>query len=138
MKKLIKQGIQFLCTSGIGWIIDFGIFSFLTRNMGNVSLVNMISSLVAVTFVFSVSTKKTFSQRSQGLSLGVKYVVYIVYQLVLITVISRVLGAVNIWLIENLLVGTWLNYSALISKVLVTPITMIMNFIVMKFLIERI
>ena len=42
------------------------------------------SSLVAVCFVFCVSTRKTFVQKDGGIPLKVKFVIYILYQIILI------------------------------------------------------
>ena len=52
MRKLLKQGIAFVGISGIGWIMDFVIFNLLNLRSSYVAVNNMISSLVAVCFVF--------------------------------------------------------------------------------------
>ena len=59
--KLIKQAFKFFGISGIGWLIDFLIYTILTSVLKiNVDVSNMISSLVGVSFVFLVSTRKIF------------------------------------------------------------------------------
>ena len=67
MRKLLKQGIAFVGISGIGWIMDFVIFNLLNLRSSYVAVNNMISSLVAVCFVFCVSTRKTFVQKDGGI-----------------------------------------------------------------------
>lgn len=54
MKSIIRQGTYFTVISGIGWCIDFGVFSLLGIYVGiPVAYANMLSSLPAITFVFS-------------------------------------------------------------------------------------
>lgn len=138
MRKLWRQGLRFIGISGIGWIIDFAIFNLLNVLSDYVTINNVISSLVAVCFVFGVSTRKTFKQKDGGISIKEKFAVYILYQIVLILVISQVLGGINRALVEVLDESVLSSISAMISKIIITPITMITNFFVMKLLIERI
>lgn len=137
--KLFHQFKIFLLTSGMGWIIDFSIYSIITTFLGtNVLYANIISSIPAVTFVFFVSTKKTFSNNSTNVSLKLKYIIYIVYQLILLFIISS-LGQ---WLFDILITIPWITnilgrYIKIFIKVIITPITMTINFLVMKGLIEK-
>lgn len=138
MRRLLKQGIAFIGISGVGWIIDFLIFNLLTLKFEYVAVNNMISSLVAVCFVFCVSTRKTFIQKDGGINIKIKFAVYIAYQIILVLLISQLLALINTYLAVALgetIIG---DFSAMISKIIVTPVTMILNFCVMKFLIERI
>lgn len=138
MRKLLKQGIEFIGISGVGWIIDFFLFNLLNLKFSYVAVNNMISSLVAVCFVFSVSTRKTFIQKDGGMNLKLKFVFYIAYQIILILLISQLLAWIDIHLMEFLRDSIMSNFSAMISKIIVTPITMLLNFCVMKYLVERI
>lgn len=141
MRNLFKKLFQFILVSGVGWLIDFGIFTLLTKLAGlAVVPSNYISSLIAVTFVFFVSTWKILSNRSDGHSRRLKYVIYVVYQLVLITVVSFLAQ----WLHELLLgwnlissVKFLAENTKLLAKVLITPITMICNFFVLRQISER-
>ena len=138
LKKLGRQILGFIGFSGIGWLIDFTIFNLLNLISDRIGLHNIISSLCGVTFVFIMSTRKTFVQKEGGLSLKWKYLIYVVYQLVLIYAVSKLLVVIDAQL------GTWLAgtffapYTAVLAKILITPVTMVINFIVMKLLIERI
>lgn len=136
MKRLLKQAISFIGLSGIGWILDFGTYTGLGFISNNLVLNNTISSWIGVTFVFIFATRKVFQNNSK-ISLKWKYVIYLLYQLVLIFFISRLLGIINIAVINNISNEIILRFSAIIAKIVVTPITMILNFFVMKGVIEK-
>ena len=51
--------------------------------------------------------------------------------------ISKLLNHVHALILEHMTLQLILTFSAIISKILVTPITMILNFIVMKGVIEK-
>ena len=84
MKRLIYQVLQFIGISGIGWVLDFITFVILGFFSQNHATNNYISSWVGVTFVFFFATRKVFDNKSY-IPLWVKYVIYIVYQLILIS-----------------------------------------------------
>ena len=136
MRKLLKQGIAFVGISGIGWIMDFVIFNLLNLRSSYVAVNNMISSLVAVCFVFCVSTRKTFVQKDGGIPLKVKFVIYILYQIILILLVSQLLAIIAAGLYQTFSGSIIGNFSAMAAKIIVTPVTMCLNFLVMKLLIE--
>ena len=136
MVKLLKQAIRFLGLSGIGWLLDMATYTILGFFWNRVDIINIISSWVGVTFVFSQSTKFVFQNNSK-IPLKIKYLIYLSYQAVLIFAISYLLAWANGFLLAAL-AGSWLaTFSAIIAKVLVTPITMTVNFFVMKGIIEK-
>ena len=137
MKALLKQAVKFIGLSGIGWIIDFSTYSGLCLLYNNIVVNNIISSWIGVTFVFIFATRKIFKNNS-NISLRIKYIVYLCYQMILIFAISKLLGYVNNYIISNITMEMVVSLSSIISKIVVTPITMIMNFIVMKSIIEKI
>lgn len=51
--------------------------------------------------------------------------------------ISKLLGVINGGMVANINVDLIKSFSAIISKILVTPITMVVNFFVMKCVIEK-
>ena len=130
MRNLISQAVKFVGLSGVGWILDFCTYTVLGI------LINTISSCVGLTFVFLFATKKIFRSNSR-ISLRWKYLIYILYQCVLIFFISKLLNSVNIFIVEHVTIGLFLEFAAIISKILVTPITMVLNFFVMKGVIEK-
>ena len=95
---------------------------------------NMLSSIPAITFVFIISTKKIFKKNKGGFSIKQKYIVYFIYQMVLILSISLLGEFFYIIAIRN-----GINFSSLkiTIKVMITPVTMILNFFVIKYLAEN-
>lgn len=135
MKKLIIQFFKFLLISGTGWLIDTTIYTILTIILKyNVIFSNILSSIPAITFVFFVSTRKIFLTHIGKFSLKQKYLIYILYQIILITTVS-IIGQILYNISENLLSNKELL--KIIIKLTITPITMITNFFVMKFLAEK-
>ncbi len=136
MKNLLKQAVKFVGLSGIGWILDFLTYTILGLISSNVVVNNIISSWIGVTFVFIFATRKVFQNQSQ-ISLKWKYLIYLGYQVLLILLISKLLGQVNEFILVHNTIRIIGRFSTIISKILVTPITMVLNFIVMKSVIER-
>ena len=130
MKQIFLQALHFFGLSGIGWILDFCTFILLGFISNNLILNNTISSWVGVTFVFCTATRHIFKNSNH---LYLKYIVYLLYQVLLIYAISTLLNFVNI------LLAVYFSYSFLpvVAKILVTPITMILNFIIMKIIVEE-
>lgn len=136
MKEILRQAIRFVGLSGIGWILDFCTYTVLDLMSPNLVLNNIISSWVGVTFVFTFATRKVFKNNSK-ISLKLKYLIYLGYQLILIFAISNLLGAINAAIVNNITIDLILKFSSIIAKILVTPITMVLNFFVMKGVIEK-
>ena len=136
MKNLLKQAVKFVGLSGIGWILDFLTYTILGFISSNVVVNNIISSWIGVTFVFIFATRKVFQNQSQ-ISLKWKYLIYLGYEVLLILLISKLLGQVNEFILVHNTIRIIGRFSTIISKILVTPITMVLNFIVMKSVIER-
>lgn len=141
MLNLVKQIINFVCTSGIGFIIDFSFYYFLSTYANvSISYSNMISAIPAVTYVFIVSNRKIFNCTKKKYPVYSKYIIYILYQVVLVTIVS-VLAQV---IFENAysVINEKINFITegkckILVKCFITPITMICNFLVMKFLCEK-
>lgn len=137
MKELLIKGLNFIGFSGIGWLIDTTIYMILTSIFKlNIDISNIFSSLVGVTFVFIMSTRKIFVSKSK-INIKIKYLIYVIYQVILIITVSKlmlllksVITPLNIELINK--------YINIIVKIIITPFTMVINFIVMKLLIEKI
>lgn len=136
MKKLLMQAIKFVGLSGIGWLLDFFAYTVLGFVSDNLVLNNFISSWVGVTFVFIFATRKVFQNKSK-ISLKWKYAIYILYQIILIFFISKLLNVINIAIVNNVSIDIIVCFSSILAKILVTPITMSLNFFVMKGVIEK-
>ncbi len=138
-KSLFRQIVEFIGVSGVGWLIDFGIYTVLTTVLGvPAGISNFLSAIPAVTFVFFTATLKTFVKNERGLPLHWKYALYVVYQFALLSGVSLLNQALFDWLRGLLAQGTFLyRYCAILTKIMITPITMLCNFIVLKRLTER-
>ena len=136
LRLLLRQAIRFVGLSGIGWLMDFAVYTLLSLRMENLALVNVFSSLVGASFVFVFSTRFVFRD-SHRIPLWLKYAIYIVYQLLLIFLISKLLA----WIAAGIaLHAPWTvlrRLAAILSKIIVTPITMTINFFAMKTVIEK-
>ena len=136
MGSLLKKLGAFLLFSGIGWLIDFGLYGFLTGYLSlPVAGANYLSSVPAITFVFFLSTRKTFQCRPDGLSKGKKYLFYVVYQLLLITAVSFLAQWIASGFINTLPIEEEL--SKVLAKITITPITMLCNFFVLRLIAEK-
>ena len=137
LKKIIIQAFKFFGLSGLGWIIDMCIFSLLTYFSVYTILANIISSFVAVTFVYLTSTKNIFVNMNNKFNIKKKYVVYVLYQVIIVLISSTIIN-----LIAKDLTGSnielFVNYSKILAKIIVTPFTMVTNFMFMKFLVEKV
>ena len=137
MKRLLLQLVKFLGFSGIGWVLDFLVYTVLGVFSKNLLLNNIISSFLGVTFVFVFSTKTIFKNKSK-IPLKVKYLIYIIYQCILIFLVSALLNYINSWILGNVNINIIVKYAPIISKIIITPITILCNFAVMKNIIEKI
>jgi hypothetical protein len=117
--------LLFTLTSGVGWLIDIGLFTWLTA-IGLAPLsANLISAGTAVTYVFLVSTRRIFSH-DHSYMVG-KFLFYLAYQIAAVF-----LASLAIDVLYRIVGG-----HPLLAKVLVTPVTLYMNFIFMAYLLER-
>lgn len=138
MKKLLIQALSFFGISGIGWLMDMGIYTVVSSVFDiSVGIINMFSSLVAVTFVYIVSTKKLFKNNENKFNIRKKYVFYILYQVCMICFSSMMIGLIASNLMKSSIVFIKSFYKVL-SKVIFTPVTMIINFFFMKWLLEKV
>lgn len=138
MKPLFTQIVKFIFVSGTGWLIDLGIFLILTYYYGfQVWSANILGAVPAVTFVFFVSTRKIFSNNALKRSLKQKYCIYIAYQIVLVLLISFFGQFLYDVFYARCNVDILLKNMNLAVKILMTCITIVLNFIVMKLLVEK-
>lgn len=93
---------------------------------------NVISANVAVIFVFSYSTRYTF--QNVGGKSSLKLVMYIFYQVFSIFLFSIIMQFISSILAHFPAIY---NIRQVLAKIIVTPLTLLTNFIVMKYLIEK-
>ena len=136
LRQLLRQAIRFVGLSGIGWLMDFAVYTLLSLRMENLALVNVFSSLVGASFVFLFSTRFVFRD-SHRIPLRLKYAIYIAYQLVLIFLISKLLAWVHLLIVSHTDRAALVSLAPVLAKILVTPVTMTVNFFAMKTVIEK-
>ena len=122
----MNKAIKFVIVSGIGFIIDFIIYTMLVNNIAN-----MISSLIGVTYVFIISTRKIFENNKNNIPLKYKYLIYVIYQIILILLASYcVLVLKNLFL--NINIDIINKFSKILAKMFITPFTLTINYCAMK------
>lgn len=136
----LREFVLFAIISGLGVIIDFVIMWCSLSFIGLTPfLSNCIGSTFGISFVFFVSSHKLFINK--GHLIYVKFLVYLIYSVGLIFVASSIiqyLSYIDIILkLQNILLLKFLP-QPVFAKIIVTPFTLIINFIVAKLLIERI
>lgn len=136
MKNLLQQIIKFIGLSGIGWILDFCIYIIAGFVSENLAINNIISSWAGVSFVFVFATREVFENHSK-ISLKWKYLMYILYQCILIYFVSELLNDVNLFIVRRINISMISRFSSVISKIVITPVTMVLNYCVMKSIIEK-
>ena len=141
MNKLIRQFISFIAISGVGWLIDFSVYLILIHFFTlSILYANMLSAVPAVTFVFFVSVRKTFIQKQSRIRLGYKYLIYFFYQIILLLCVSWTAQMMFDCFLQSPLADytILLSNAKILVKLLITPITMTINFFVMKGIVEKI
>ena len=137
LNKFFLQLLKFMGISGIGWCLDFILYTILAFLGVNLFCANACGAVLGVSFVFIFSTRYIF-KNERKIPLWAKYFIYVIYQVVLIIIISKILVIIASFLLANS--PQFLNekFSAILAKILITPLTMICNFIVLKNIIEKI
>ena len=132
MRSLLNKFFRFALISGVGWLIDFSVYTALTRLTAfPVAGANYVSSLPAITYVFLMSTRKLLACKTDRASKLTKYLVYALYQLALVSAASFLMQVLAGWL------AAFTVYSKLAAKILVTPFTMTANFFVLRAIAEK-
>ena len=135
LKKIELQLEKFLFLSEKGGMIIFSLYFIFTVILKyEVFNSNILSSIPAITFVFIVSIKKIFRENRNGISTGKKYLIYFLYQMLLVILVSLLGQFLYLFALNHNF-----KYKAMkiIIKLIITPITMTINFFVMKFLSEK-
>jgi len=144
---VMHQVSWFTLISGLGWCIDFFCYSVMSMHFGvPIERANMLSAVPGVTFVFFFATRHIFEQHGGRLPLRYKYFVYLFYEMLLILFISYLAGLLYLCIVPMAsgMVSVYFadismdNIIKAVVKCLVTPISMICNFVFMKVLIERV
>ncbi len=129
----------FIIISGTGWAIDFCGYTILIYLFKlDVIHSNILSAIPSVTFVFFISTKKIFQNNTKRISLKKKYLIYVIYQIVLVLSVSLLAQIIYNYIMTINMNTYYLNkHLKILIKLGITPITMLLNFIFMKVLSEK-
>lgn len=131
----VRSGLLFVAISGAGWLLDVSVLMTLSGPAGwGLVPANVVSGSCGVLFVFAVSSKTIF-QRNSG-SVMQKVAVLLAFNLLVILASSFALAAIARAMAH---LGMDIPQAALrlAAKVLVTPLTLLLNYVVVRFLVER-
>ncbi|MEA5020710.1 MAG: GtrA family protein [Gordonibacter sp.] len=126
MKRLIAQIMKFGIVGAIAFVIDYGLLIFLTEVFGIEYLVSAtISFTVSVVFNYVASMRYVFAHK-QGMSRRREFIIFVV-----LSVIGLGINNVCLWAGTDLL---GIDYR--ISKIVVTFIVMVWNFVTRKLFLD--
>lgn len=126
---------SFLVISAIGWLGAMGILGISVRVFGfSPFFGNALGDIAAVSFVFFMSARWTFVHQHRFMWL--KFSIFVMYQFFLIFIISSLIqfGAT----IEVSRVAWYQATKELLIKTLLTPFTLLANFLFGYFILEKI
>ena len=119
MKKLIAQFMKFGIVGVIAFIIDYGVMIFLTEVFGVPYLISTtISFVVSVIFNYFASMRFVFKRR--------EFIIFVV-----LSVCGLAINDVLMWLMVDSL---FIDYR--ISKIVVTVVVAVWNFVTRKIFLE--
>lgn len=126
MKKLLAQFMKFGIVGVIAFVIDYGFMIFLTEVFGVPYLISTtVSFIVSVIFNYFASMRFVF-KRKDDMSRKREFVIFVV-----LSVIGLVINDVFMWLMVDFL---YIDYR--ISKIVVTFIVAVWNFVTRKIFLE--
>ena len=134
--------LTFTLISGLGWLIDVAVTIGLVDFGASPFVASFVGAGTAVTFVYIVSRFTVFSAQKLG-SVN-DYAIYAVWQVVAITVASLLVAGIA-YLLEPIAgrlgfaqrLPDALALATGAGKVLVTPLTLVANFLFMRWLTGR-
>lgn len=126
LKKLLAQFMKFGIVGVIAFVIDYGFMIFLTEVFGVPYLISTtVSFIVSVIFNYFASMRFVF-KRKDDMSRKREFIIFVV-----LSVIGLVINDVFMWLMVDFL---YIDYR--ISKIVVTFIVAVWNFVTRKIFLE--
>ena len=126
MKKLISQFMKFGIVGVIAFVIDYGFMVLLTEVFGVPYLISTtVSFIISVIFNYFASMRFVFT-RKDDMSRRREFIIFVV-----LSVIGLVINDVFMWLMVDFL---FIDYR--ISKIVVTFIVAVWNFVTRKIFLE--
>ena len=140
LKQQIVKFLRYALVAGLGWVVDFAIYTALSVGLGwAVTPSNFVSSVIAVTLVFFLSKSKVLTRHNEKIPVQVQYLLYILYRLAVIALLSWLAGYVHRFLLSL----SWFTAVELlrenvkpITKILITPFTVLINYIALCWIAE--
>ena len=127
MKKLLGQIMKFGIVGVIAFIIDYGVLIFLTEICGIYYLLSsMISFIVSVVFNYLASMKYVFSGK-EGMSKKKEFIIFL-----MLSIIGLGINQLGMWIMVDKL-----NIFYMFSKIFVTAVVMVWNFVSRKIFLEN-
>ncbi|WP_139653433.1 GtrA family protein [Raoultibacter phocaeensis] len=126
MNRLIAQIMKFGVVGAIAFVIDYGLLVFLTEVFGIEYLISAtISFTVSVVFNYLASMRYVFAHK-EGLSRRREFALFVI-----LSVIGLLINNVCLWLGVDVF---GIDYR--ISKIVVTAIVMVWNFVTRKLFLD--
>lgn len=126
MKKLIAQFMKFGIVGVIAFVIDYGFMVLLTEVFGVPYLISTtVSFIISVIFNYFASMRFVFKRKDE-MSRRREFIIFVV-----LSVIGLVINDVFMWLMVDFL---FIDYR--ISKIVVTFIVAVWNFVTRKIFLE--
>lgn len=116
--------LRFVFIAGFGWLLDFSLYNILLVLHTRIAAASVASSLVGVTFSYFMSVRTVFYY--EGSLLITKFLIYVFYNILSVLFLS--------FSIEYL--SESFNTSPVIMKCYITPLTMLVNFLMMSLLLS--
>jgi putative flippase GtrA len=143
---------RFAILSGIGWLLDFGLFNLLAWSGSDLFVANVAGATLGVSWVFL--TARAFIFQSRRTSLAAAVAGYVVWNVVAILAASAAVDLLGGWLESWLGAMRWIPaasamlrerglavdaaaLAAPLAKAAVTPFTMYANYVMMGVIAER-
>ncbi|WP_159452485.1 GtrA family protein [Tropicibacter naphthalenivorans] len=135
--RVLGRFTGFTLVSGMGWVLDFCVMGTLVQLGSPVFYANLVGAFCGVTLVYFIAGFKIF-EKSRPQSHATLLSFYWLWHACAIAGSSALIAYGSTWLI-HIVPDTALRpqtFAGLGAKILLTPISMVGNFLFMRFLLE--
>jgi putative flippase GtrA len=127
-----NRAIKFVALSGLGWVLDTLVYLALVYIGTAVLLASCTGGLCGASVAFLTSSRFVFDFQASGLPR--RFVIYLVYTLVVIGVSAGATQALASFLVDSLDAGALI--AAFSAKCLITPAVLAANFLVARRILQ--